>query len=67
MADHILLELAVRKPHRDIPDLPAGSEYDVEAGWWVLHGRPLTEISPIFAGPVSKKMDQETGEDRKGE
>ncbi|WP_414476229.1 hypothetical protein [Microvirga sp. M2] len=67
MADHILLELAVRKPYRDTPDLLAEAEYDIEAGLWVLHGRPLIEVSPIFAGPVSKKMDQETGEDRKGE
>jgi hypothetical protein len=67
MADHVLLELAVRTPHKEVPDLPEGAHYDVHSGFWVLNGRPLVVECPIFSGPVTKKADQETGEDRKGE
>ncbi len=68
MDAHIILLKAHRSAHRDFPDMPPGATYDIAAGVWMLGGKPLVIQSDSALGPAaSKKADQETGEDRKGE
>ena len=67
MTDHILLSRATRSPHREKPELPAGAKYDSVKGYWTLNGAPLVHSPSAGRGPVTKKADQETGEDLKGE
>jgi hypothetical protein len=68
MAQHLLVKYATRRPYREVPDMPEGAIYDSKAGCWFLHGKPLI-VSKEYAGgrPATKKNDQETGEDMKGE
>ncbi len=74
MAQHLLLELAVRLPSVD-PPVYAGWSYDRSVGAWVAEeeGSPLManpprpRPKPRPEGPISKKNDIETGEDMKGE
>ena len=64
---HILIKYATRKPYQEIPDMPGDAVYNPSYGCWMLHGMPLVK-SPVFQDrPVTKKCDQETGEDQKGE
>jgi hypothetical protein len=77
MSQHVLLGLAARFPGGDPPDC-AGWIYDRTVGAWVLEEdpselmanpprpRPGAPRPPPRPGPVSKKHDQETGEDMKG-
>lgn len=68
MIEHLLLKLATRKPYMQSPAYPANAEYDGELGYWTLDGQPLVFSPEFLNGPqVSKKCDQETGEDIKGE
>lgn len=64
MAQHILIAHATRRPFREVPSVPEGSCYSPEKGYWLRDGKPLV-VS--LEGPVTKKCDQETGEDQKGE
>lgn len=68
MTPHVLMTYADRRPYRATPALPAGAQYDSVKGYWTLSGTPLVS-SPDFsaAGYITKKCDQETGEDLKGE
>ena len=68
MTEHILLKLATRKPYRRNPRLPSTAEYDAVRGYWAIDGQPMVSASEFHNDPpVSKKCDQETGEDIKGE
>ncbi len=64
---HILISKATKRPYRKIPDLPENSRYDEEKGYWIIDGSPLVHTKQFADGMVSKKCDQETGEDQKGE
>ena len=65
MADHILLTYATRRPYSSIPPLPEGATYDTARGYWVDGHGPLVDEDE--SPQVTKKCDQETGEDQKGE
>lgn len=64
--DHVLLTNATKRPFTETPEMPMGSEYDHEAGLWMLNGSPLVAHDE-FDRLQTKKCDQETGEDQKGE
>lgn len=64
---HPLLEYATARPYREKPELPNNAEYDLARGIWLCNGFPLVEMEDFRSGRVSKKCDQETGEDQKGE
>ena len=68
MTPHILMTYAARRPYCATPPMPAGARYDSVKGYWILDGIPLVS-SPEFssAETMTKKCDQETGEDMKGE
>lgn len=61
MTDHILLQLATRRPHADAPHVPAGAAYDAASGCW------QTENGQALEFATTKKQDVETGEDMKGQ
>lgn len=67
MAEHVLLTLATRRPYRSIPALPEHAQYDSVKGYWLQDGRPLVTTNEYVGGGGTKKCDQETGEDQKGE
>ena len=67
MVMHILLEHAKRKAFTDSPEMPENSSFDTLKGYWVLDGKPLVSPGSKYGALVSKKCDQETGEDQKGE
>lgn len=67
MAEHVLLTLATRRPYRSIPALPEHAQYDSVKGYWLQDGRPLVTTDGYVGGSPTKKCDQETGEDQKGE
>jgi hypothetical protein len=64
MSEHLLITFAKRRPYRQVPALPDGASYDQAKGYWLKSGLPLVES---MGGQVTKKCDQETGEDQKGE
>lgn len=64
---HPLLEHATARPYREAPALPSDAEYDTARGIWLRKGSPLVETEEFRSGRVTKKCDQETGEDQKGE
>jgi hypothetical protein len=61
MADHILLQLALRRPHLEVPNLPSDAVYDAVTGCW------QGGDGQAFAPATTKKQDIETGEDQKGQ
>ena len=68
MTTHVLLKHAVRRPYCTAPAMPKGARYDPAKGYWITDDAPLvlsTEFGP--GGGMTKKCDQETGEDMKGE
>jgi len=67
MGQHILIEHAKRKPFSTIPEMPKHSQFDTAKGYWVSAGKPLVTPGSKYGALVSKKCDQETGEDQKGE
>ncbi|MGB4782847.1 hypothetical protein [Candidatus Methylomirabilis sp.] len=68
MAEHVLLKRATRRPYRDVPEIPEQASYNAALGFWTLNGEPLVRSEQFEAGlGATKKCDQETGEDRKGE
>lgn len=68
MTEHILLKLATRKPYRRNPQLPSTAEYNAVRGYWTIDGQPMVStIEFENSTQSSKKCDQETGEDVKGE
>lgn len=64
MSQHILITYATRRPYRQIPAVPEGAHYDPAKGYWLKDNKPLVSSTE---GPTTKKCDQETGEDQKGE
>lgn len=68
MAEHVLLTYATRRPYRTAPVMPDGVQYDPVKGYWLKNDTPLLTTKEFLEGDrVSKKCDQETGEDQKGE
>ena len=67
MAEHILIKHAKRKPFSSVPDMPVGSVFDHKKGYWLKDGDTLVTQGSKYGTMVSKKCDQETGEDQKGE
>ncbi len=66
MHTHPLITYATRQRYKQIPEMPNGSTYDRVSGYWLYRENPLVEDAD-FDKIVSKKCDQETGEDQKGE
>lgn len=65
---HVLLTHSTRRPFRKVPQLPSEVSYDPVKGYWVVDGQPMATVPNLVGGPPSsKKCDQETGEDQKGE
>lgn len=62
--NHILIAYATRRPYKDAPDMPPDAVYDERRGYWLSNGEPLVLT---MGGTVTKKCDQETGEDQKGQ
>lgn len=59
---------AVRRPYRTTPVMPPEAQYDSVRGYWSLSGVPLVSSREFGDGEwTTKKCDQETGEDLKGE
>jgi len=67
MPTHPLIACATRRPYREVPDMPDGAFYDRASGYWMYKGKPLVEDDQFAGQRVTKKCDQETGEDQKGE
>ena len=68
MTEHVLMTYAVRKPYGRTGVVPEDAEYDATKGYWVKAGIPLVNSREFTeAGWLTKKHDQETGEDQKGE
>jgi hypothetical protein len=68
MAEHILVTYATRRPYRTIPAVPDGARYDPARGYWLKDSTPLVTTDEFAkGGPMTKKCDQETSEDQKGE
>ena len=64
MSQHILITYAARRPYRQSPAVPEGAYYNPAKGYWLKDDKPLVGSVGV---PVTKKCDQETGEDQKGE
>lgn len=67
MNQHILIQHAKRKQFSSTPDMPQGSFFDHTRGYWVKDGEVLVKQDSKYGQTVTKKCDQETGEDQKGE
>ena len=67
MAKHILIEQAKRKEYSATPEMPHGAVFDKTKGYWMVGEEPLVSPGSKYGALVSKKCDQETGEDQKGE
>jgi hypothetical protein len=68
MPEHVLVKYAKRRPYQVTPRVPEGARYDPVRGYWLRSGSPLVTAEEFAqGGPVTKKCDQETGEDQKGE
>lgn len=64
---HPLLTYSTVKPYREVPNLPDCAIYDKARGVWLRSGKPLVDTDEFRNASVTKKCDQETGEDQKGE
>ncbi len=67
MSIHILLQHAKRKPYQAIPDMPKNTVFDKKKGYWIEAGSCLVSQTSAYGRMTTKKCDQETGEDQKGE
>jgi hypothetical protein len=68
MNSHILVSMATRRPYKEKPQIPENAAYDLASGFWTIGGEPLVSSNNFHEiTRVSKKCDQETGEDQKGE
>jgi len=65
MSEHILLTLAKKRPFSASPSMPADAYFDQALGRWLVAGGFY--VDGYQTGPTTKKCDQETGEDQKGE
>jgi len=66
MSPHILLTKATRRPYNDEPEMPENTTYNADKGVWMIDGKPMVD-STNYSERATKKCDQETGEDQKGE
>ena len=67
MTAHILMAYATRRAYRETPTLPSLIQYDPGRGYWLKGTTPLvTTHEYLKGGLMTKKADQETGEDMKG-
>lgn len=67
MSEHLLVKLSTRRKYSEVPELPDDAAYDLTNGYWKNNGGPLVLSEQFINKQVSKKCDQETGEDQKGE
>ena len=67
MSSHILIQHAKRKPYSQRPEMPKDALFDNQKGYWLTGDTPLVSPGSKYGALVSKKCDQETGEDQKGE
>lgn len=67
MSTHPLIQNATRRPYNETPTMPDGSVYDRVSGYWLYKGEPLVENDLFAMQHGTKKCDEETGEDQKGE
>ena len=68
MTEHILIKFATRWPYNDKKITLYDSQYKPAKGYWIKDGEPLVAADDFKeAGFGTKKCDQETGEDLKGE
>jgi len=66
MSNHILLTKATRRPYNDEPVMLGKATYNPGKGMWMIGDEPLVS-SVNYPERATKKCDQETGEDQKGE
>jgi len=64
---HFLLSRATRRPYQELPTMPERCVYETDKGFWSIDGEPLVRSDLFAERRVTKKCDQETGEDQKGE
>jgi hypothetical protein len=64
---HLLIKNAKRSSYNETPDMPTSAKYNFLKGIWEIDNTPLMEIPNFAMGQATKKCDQETGEDQKGE
>jgi hypothetical protein len=64
---HILLSLSKRSLYSESPAMPEDAIYNPVFGVWTIQGDVLVRTEEFISARVSKKADQETGEDQKGE
>ena len=67
MSEHILLKHATKRQFVQNSRLPVEAFYDERIGCWFLSGSPLVSDKDFYEKNSTKKCDQETGEDQKGE
>lgn len=67
MSQHILIKHAKRKPYSTSPEMPKEAVFDTAKGYWMSMNGPLVSRGSKYGALVTKKCDQETGEDQKGE
>jgi hypothetical protein len=67
MEQHLLLKLATRRKTSESPEMPENSQFNQTLGYWELPSGPLVKNSEFIRNHGTKKNDQETGEDQKGE
>ena len=64
---HLLIKHAKRSRYKEVPDMPDSAKYNFQKGLWEVNSTPLMDLSDFANGQATKKCDQETGEDQKGE
>ena len=66
--EHVLLQHSTRKPYTEQPKMPNGATFDKHKGYWIANDlSPLVSLYSDYGVRATKKCDQETGEDQKGE
>lgn len=66
-SEHILLQHSTRKPYSSSPEMPKDAVFDQQRGYWIHDDSPLISPDSEYGKLATKKCDQETGEDQKGE
>ena len=64
---HLLIKHAKRSRYKEVPDMPNSAKYNFLKGVWEIDNVPLMELPDFAKTQATKKCDQETGEDQKGE
>lgn len=68
IAEHVLITYATRRSYSIVPALPDNVRYDPTRGYWIKEDTPVVVTEEFAKGGINtKKCDQETGEDQKGE